>query len=378
MPRRLKNIYKRKDGRWEARYIGGYDTNGKAKYISVYAHSYSEVKQKLINAPSKKKIRTDTLQAPTVSAWFADRMQKLKPEIKPSTYAVYRRYLDKHINPCLGHLKITELSEEIIQDFIDGCGCGCLSVSSIKNIFMFLKAGLADASEKKLIEDICRSARLPREKDKTPMRVFSRSEQTSIEYAALNSCNPNDIGVIICLYTGLRVGELCGLMWEDINFQSAVMSVRRTVQRISTDENGKKTSVVVLPPKSMSSARDIPIPKLLLDKLLSHQKLYGTCQYILHNNGCMTEPRYCQYNFSRLLKSANIKSAKFHTTRHTFAARALESGMDIKTLSEILGHADAVITMKRYAHSSDIQKRICIEKLAESAFNGDGYGQISG
>ena len=92
----------------------------------------------------------------------------------------------------------------------------------------------------------------------------------------------------------------------------------------------------------------------------------------------MTEPRYCQYHFAKILEKAKIKPAKFHTTRHTFATRALESGMDIKTLSEVLGHADATITMKRYAHSSDEQKRICIEKLADSVFNDYKYGQICG
>ncbi|MDY3030237.1 MAG: tyrosine-type recombinase/integrase [Clostridia bacterium] len=107
--------------------------------------------------------------------------------------------------------------------------------------------------------------------------------------------------------------------------------------------------------------------------------MYGnTSKYIINNEGKMTEPRYCQYHFAKILKKAKIKPAKFHTTRHTFATRALESGMDIKTLSEVLGHADATITMKRYAHSSDEQKRICIEKLADSVFNDYKYGQICG
>lgn len=376
MSRRMKNIYKRKDGRWEARYIREYDINGKAKYCSLYAHSYHEARQKLLEADTNKSKIVSCTEALTLTDWFSEWMHVLRSSVKPSTYAVYERYFNNHIKPFMGELYMTALSTDIIQRFIDSREG--LSPTSVKGIFLFLKSGLSAAEEKQLIKDIWSGVRLPKRSEKGLIRVFSKSEQRDLENAVASSGNPNDIGILICLYTGLRIGELCGLMWEDINFKASVLSVRRTVQRISINQGEKKTSVVIMPPKSISSLRDIPIPRMLMGILSEHKRLYGGSKYVINNEGRMIEPRYYQYRFAKILKNANIKPAKFHTTRHTFATRALESGMDIKTLSEILGHADAVITMKRYAHSSDEQKRCCIEKLADSVFSNFDYGQIYG
>ncbi|MBP3361186.1 MAG: site-specific integrase [Clostridia bacterium] len=377
MSRRGENIFKRKDGRWEARFIKGYDINGKAKYSSVYAHSYSEVSRRRSEAISMMysgKVNPSTL---TLTDWFERWMSTRKEYVKPSTYAVYRRYCSNHIYPFFSGLYISRLCEDNIISFLESRNG--LSSSTLKSLFVFFKSGLEAAKKEMLVNNVWSGIKLPQRGKKEPVRVFSLSEQEDLERAVKESAEEYGIGVTICLYTGIRIGELCGLRWEDINFTASVLSVRRTVQRISTEAEGKKTGIIVQEPKSVHSIRDIPLPSFLAEKLYDY-KIASKRQsgYIFGSHSEPVEPRAYQYYFTSLLKRTGIKHANFHATRHTFAARALETGMDIKTLSEILGHADCTVTMKQYAHSSDEQKRKSMETLAERVYSKAVSGHISG
>lgn len=354
MPRRGNNIYKRKDGRWEGRYIEAYSTKGKAKYRSVYGNTYNEVCFKMKKTHSiNKKLSPINISA---SDWIEDYITSQKDNIKLSTYNVYMRYYKNHIRPFFNTIKLYKLSAELLQIFIDAKSH--LAPSTLKGIFTVLKNALKTAYDKKYIEDIWSSVRLPRNR-KNNAKAFTKEEQKLIENAVNIDKNPIEIGILIGLYTGLRLGEICGLKWSDINFISGALSVRRTAQRITI--NGKST-VMELPPKSESSCRTIPIPSFLC-KIL--QRIQGNPdEYIIKPYSHITDPRTMQNQYKKLLKRAGVEYSNFHTIRHTFSVRALENGFDIKTLSEILGHADASITLKKYAHSLDEHKRISMEKLS--------------
>ncbi len=362
MSRRSKNIYKRKDGRWEGRYIAGYTAAGKANYRSVYAHSYNEVKQKLGEAVLKSGSPSAPKTASvSVSEWFNQWLETLKTRVKESTYFIYKRYVDNHITPFFADIPLNRLTEEILQRFVNSKKD--LSAATVQDIFVFLRSGLRAAEKELCLPRLCEDVVLPKTAPQ-PLRVFSKSEQQRIERYIAASDNPNHIGVLICLYTGLRIGELCALRWEDINFERGILTVRRTIQRIADDVNGG-TKVVVSPPKSISSQRQIPLPTFILQRLKNHRERFRECEYVLHIDGKPIEPRTYQYMFQSLLKKAGVEEAKFHTLRHTFSTRALELGFDIKTLSEILGHANASVTLRIYAHSLDEHKRQSMELLGQ-------------
>lgn len=363
MSRRGENIYKRRDGRWEGRYIAEYDVNGKAKYRAVYAHSYNDVKQKLLNAKTNNTAGRISISSVTsVKEWFTQWLNELKSSIKESTYVIYKRYVENHINPFFGDLSLKKLNEAIIQRFVDSKSD--LSPVTVRDIFIFFRTGIQKANKSFSLSISFDDIKLPKSTVHS-FRVFSKEEQRDIE-SAINSSESvhNDIGVLICLYTGLRIGEVCALEWNDIDFSRKIITVSKTIQRIADTDNGG-TKIVITAPKSFRSSREIPIPEFLVQRLKIHKQQYGNGCYVLNIGGKPMEPRTYQYRFQKLLKIANVEKANFHTLRHTFSTRALELGFDIKTLSDILGHANAAITLKKYAHSLDEHKRKSMEKLGQ-------------
>ena len=186
---------------------------------------------------------------------------------------------------------------------------------------------------------------------------FSPSEQKIIEQAVLTDKRDKMIGILICLYTGLRVGELLALEWTDIDFSKNELSVNKTC-------HDKGTSRLTTAPKTISSVRAIPIPKQLIPILKQHKKQCKS-QYVISENGTYISIRSYQRSFELLLKRLGIPHQGFHSLRHTFATRALECGMDVKTLSEILGHKNATVTLNRYAHSLMDHKRDMMNRLGK-------------
>lgn len=354
MPRRGENIYKRKDGRWEGRYIKSYSIEGKAKYHSVYGHTYYEVKDKL---KGKTVIPLKNSFNITVTEWISNYIDSLKDTIKISTYNVYERYVKNYINPFFQRLELRKLNKSILQSFVNALQD--LSPSTVKGIFSTVRESLKFAHAEGYVDAIWIDIILPK-KRKQNITVFSKNEQKMIENTLNIIEAPNEIGILICLYTGLRIGEVCGLKWSDINFQSNTLFVNRTIQRISVDG---QSQLIELSPKSESSYRKIPVPIFLME-YLKIARVSSTSQYVLNMNNHMMDPRTYQNQYKRILKRAGVEYINFHVLRHTFSVRALEIGFDIKTLSEILGHADATITLQRYAHSLDEHKRLSMEKLS--------------
>jgi integrase len=353
MSRRGENIYKRKDGRWEGRYIESYRSDGKAKYKSVYAHTYREVRLKLKNRAALKKINIVNV---SVAEWTAHYLKLQKDKVKISTMKVYNRYLNNYIQPFFKSIGLYRLNKELLQAFVNSLSK--LSPSTVKGIFSLLREALKLANKSNYIEPIWLDVELPKLK-KHKINVFTKEEQKLIEKSLKFEGDSADIGILICLYTGLRIGEVCGLKWSDIDFISKTMTVNRTIQRMTIDN---KSILKELPPKSETSHRRIPIPEFLLEKL-KNVKSQNSVQYVLHTDFHAMDPRTFQYQYKKILERAGVRYANAHTLRHTFSVRALEVGFDIKTLSEILGHADAAVTLKIYAHSLEEHKRNSMERL---------------
>jgi len=202
----------------------------------------------------------------------------------------------------------------------------------------------------------------PNSSDVEKIESFSIDEQKSLEHSAKASDDINYIGITLCLYIGIRIGELCGLLWKDVDFENQSIHVRRTIQRIKSTKSDSKTEITSLEYLGDTPERIIPLPQFILSLLEEHQSNSAN-DYIISRSGKPIEPRNMQYRFKQLLKNANVSSKGFHATRHTFAIRALENGFDIKTLSEILGHSSPVVTLKSYSHVLSENKRQSMESL---------------
>jgi len=365
MPRKGENIYKRKDGRWEGRYIKYHDLNGKAVYGFIYRHSYGEVKQDLLMIKASK-VKPVKSSKETFGSYLSYWLDNVKPTLKQSTFDSYSNYVHKHIIPHLGVVQISRITIELLQKFIN-LKSKELSPKTILSLKSVLNLALSKAEEQNFVVNPCKYLKLPR-CSADEMRVFTLPEQKELE-SVLDS--RSDIGVLICLYTGIRIGELCALRWNDINFNTGTLYIRKTMQRVKDDsENNSKTKVIIDEPKSPASKRSIPIPSFLINTLKHYKSTCNNSDFVISVYNRFMEPRTYQYRFKTLLKNAGIDNANFHSLRHTFATRALEIGFDVKTLSDILGHSNPNITLKRYAHSLDTHKRKAMDKL-EQVYNAE-------
>lgn len=374
MPKRGENIRKRKDGRWEARFIVGRDCNGKARYRSVYGKSYTEAKEKAKSEQGKK----DTQKQGNDGILFRDLLeqwlQNSRIRYKQSTYSKYKYIIDSHLAPMVGEMQVKDIDTAKINFLLGnkmkngGLSRGePLSPAYVRTMAVILKAVL----DYGVREEIC--GFLKPEIYKPAMKNRKIHTLTHAEYRQLQGhcqkhLNVTSIGILIALGTGLRVGELCALRWKDIDARNQLLHVCQTVSRMK-DDNGK-CKWLMEQPKTASSVRDIPIPDRLMEYLLQMEGRSGSA-YVVSGNENFTNPRTFEYRYHKEVRASNIASINFHALRHTFATRCVEGGMDIKTLSEILGHSNASITLNTYVHSSlDLKKRQ-MEKV-ESFFQDRG------
>lgn len=355
MPRMGENIRKRKDGRYEGRYADGYKLDGTVKYRSVYGKTYSEVKQKLYGAVSgkisSKPVAQSKLLVSQVSYMW---LHSKKPYIKQSTYSHYLSVVEKHINRNFENTRITELIDAAIQNFSANL-MQTLKPKTVQDILTILGQILNYAAEQGLCNKLSTKIKLQKDSAST-MKILSPKDQKRLVSFLKLGLDLQKLGVLICLFTGIRLGEICGLRWEDIDFVNGIIKVRRTIQRIANENGG--TSFLIDTPKSKKSLRDIPIPNFLMGYLREY-RCNNPSAYILTGTIHFTQPRTYQNRFKAFLRDSGLpEDFHFHTLRHTFASRAIELGFDPKTLSEILGHANINITLNRYVHSSmDFKRR---------------------
>ena len=361
MPRRGENIYKRKDGRWEGRYISSYKEDGHAKYSSVYGKTYAEVRQKL----SDKKANQKNLKPSTkitvgelMDLWLEDR----RNSVKASTHACYTALVERHIRPFLGSCALHELTSMKLEEYLSmmyhagrADQNGGLSAKTICDILFVIKSAMKLAKKQCGFMDIdgvmdVKAPSVARRRVET----FGINETKRMSELLLSNWDINHASIFLCLNTGIRLGELCGLRWSDLNIQENELRIARTVQRI---REGDGSDLVVQSPKSISSERIIPIQWELIEMLLTLRRFAMDDAYILTGNSIPMDPRTVQYRFRNFLERNNFPVRNFHVLRHSFASRCIEQGMDVKCLSEILGHANIKTTMQLYVHPSMSKKR---------------------
>ncbi|MCL2516950.1 MAG: site-specific integrase [Oscillospiraceae bacterium] len=369
MAKHGENIYKRKDGRWEARVIKGYTENGKALYAYIYGRTYREAKEKIFNSLTytiENVVSAKTTTAPNFESVLVLWLDRKRIGIKESSYVKYFNLMNNHIKPYLGKYPISSIDSAVLNSFIaEKLKINGLSEKTMKDIMTVIKSVLRFAKEEGLITEIDFKINLPREKQKD-MRVLTKDEQTLLEKYLCSEIDENKLGVLVCLYTGLRVGEICALKWSDISLDENTLTVSRTMQRIQTLNTtyDTKTKVFVTDPKSDCSARVIPLPDFLIKKLKMFRPAYENAYLLTGKPERYIEPRTYQNRFKSYITGSGIKHANFHCCRHTFATRCVEVGFEIKSLSEILGHANVNITLNRYVHPSFDLKRSNMNKLA--------------
>lgn len=354
MPRMGENIRKRKDGRYEGRYADGCKTDGTVKYHSVYGKTYAEVKQKLYGAacgklPVESVPRSRLLVSQVSYRWIACK----KPYIKQSTYFHYLSVVEKHINSGFKNIRISELTDSAIQHFSAEL-IQTLNPKTVRDILAILRQVLDYAKEQGLCNALSTKIKLPKANVNT-IKILSPAEQQRLVAFLQLELDFQKLGVLVCLFTGMRLGEICGLRWEDIDLTNGIIKVRRTIQRIGKETGG--TRFLIDTPKTQKSIRDIPAPDFLLSYLRKY-RCSDLSAYVLTGTTQFTQPRTYQNRFKAYLRECSLSEEfHFHTLRHTFASRAIELGFDPKTLSEILGHANVNITLNRYVHSSMELKR---------------------
>lgn len=351
MSKKGENIYKRKDGRWEGRYIKARNDKGKIIYGYVYAKKYSIVKKKL---QKLKYIYTNNytgieLYEGTVSEWLTYWLDVLmRSNIKISTYSTYHSRIQKYISPFLGEKKLTLLKAKDIEEFISYLKSIDLSSSSIHSIITVLKIAMNRAfRENYILIDPCRNISFKKE-TMTQIGALTIEEQKKIEQVAFmeKECSP----IILALYTGMRIGEISALKWEDVDFEKEIIYVKKTLYRVSSEEERGKTKVVFDVPKTHSSIRSIPIAPNLKSYLLVNKER-ATSDYVVSCKNSYAEPRVINYRFKKVLVKADVKAIRFHALRHTFATRCVENGIDIATLSKLLGHSSIKMTLDTYTDS---------------------------
>ena len=373
------SIRRRSNGTWEGRYSDGVNAEGKQIQRSVYGKTKKEVADKLHAIFFQK--QQGIYVTPTkvlVKDWLIEWLHNYAHiTVRPSTYISYEGYIYNHIIPIIGDLPIQKLTPPIVQNFYNDRflngridGKGGLSSKTLRNMHNMFHQAMEQAKINGLImQNPTDNAIIPKSQKKE-MRVLSVQEQLRL----LNVVHLHRLGFAIKfdLATGLRIGELCALKWTDLNYQKKTVKISRTLQRIKTnqlereelDGSENMTMVVEGDVKTSSGFREIPIPDKIWMELLQHQQRqqqeymslgvpilpdgyifampFGTC----------VEPSTMRDALNYLLAVAEIEHANFHSLRHTFATRAIEAGMPVKTLSDILGHSQVQITMDLYCHSS--------------------------
>lgn len=360
------SIRRRADGRWEVRISLGIDfATGQPKRISRYAATQEEAVKLLHELSYIKNTVPRHFNNITLGEWLSLALNTyMKNSLKQSTYNSYESYIRIHFKPALGNLALHDLTPRVLQEFynykyeVEG-----LAPKTITNLNLFLHKALSYAKAEGYIPgNPAECINLPRG-PKPQIEILTRDEQARLVHTSYR--DRYGVFVRLVLFTGLRLGELLGLRWEDVDFRDGMLYVRRTLNRLNkiNPANGQhSTEIVIGTPKSENSTRSIPLLPMALRDLTEWRHIqqndqqtagaaYQSSGMIVTNPlGGWIEPRTFKDYYDRMLKSAGLRHFTLHALRHTFASRAMEQGMDPKTLSTILGHYSVSFTLDTYAH----------------------------
>ena len=369
MPRRTDNIHKRKDGRWEGRYQKGRKNNGNILYGSVYGKTYKETLNKL------KKVKNNNIEmqlSPTTNyITFGELLDKWlrfnAHRLKGSTIYKYYRLIETHIKPTLSNILLSELNNDLLIKFVqDKINHGSLlsnnklSNSYVKTIILIINSAIKYARREEQLNISPIEIKISK-KNSSLMQLLGNEHQLKLEKYIIENPTPINTGIMISLYTGLRIGEICSLLWKNINLIDKVIYVESTIAKTYNLEKNK-VEIIIDYAKTITSQRCIPINNKLYNFLTSLPP-YSDNIFVCSNTKENISVRTFQYQFHKVLKECNIPSLNFHAIRHTFATNCIKSGVDVKSLSEILGHANVSTTLKLYVHSSIDMKREQLQKL---------------
>lgn len=373
MARKGLNIYKRKDGRWEARYIRSRTAQGKPKYGYLYASSYHEARNNLQHMlqfqdkipETKEKGKNSTFESVSME-W----LDTFSINFKESTYIRYRTLVECYLMPSFRTVKIEKIMKKDVLELCKHLELNGkrnqtgLSPKTISDILSVLRRILNYAKMCGIaVDPMIFDVRIKQTQRQLP--VLSLSEQTILQQYLENHPDALNLGILLCLLTGIRIGELCALTWDKISIPEKSIYICQTMQRIQNRiPESPKTHIAIASPKSSSANRIIPLSNLLL-RFLNLYPLEHTGFFLSGSVSKAVEPRCVQRRFHKILNDCGLKRRNFHVLRHTFATRCVEAKIDIKTLSEILGHSSVTITMNRYVHPSLELKRETMEQLAD-------------
>lgn len=296
--------------------------------------------------------------AEIIPLWKAEK----KLYVKRSTVSTYTLLIQNHILPTFGCKK--DICEDEVQKFVLEKLNSGLSAKSTKDVIIVLKMILRYGAKYKYIDAPLLDIKYPTERERHKLEVLTRAQQKTIMAYIKENFTFRNIGIYICLTTGLRIGEICALRWQDINTDLGVISVRQTIQRIYIIEETKRhTELSIDSPKTKNSIRDVPMSAELLKMLKPLKKVINDDYYLLTNEEKPTEPRTYRNYYHDLMAKLKMPILKFHGLRHSFATRCIESNGDYKTVSVILGHSNISTTLNLYVHPNEEQKRAVINKM---------------
>ena len=352
MPNNNQNIYQRRDGRWEGRIY----KSGTHKYRSVYAPTYEQAREKMAMLKASESISAQNRYltlGDVIDLWLESR-----GNIKPTSLACYHSKITEHILPFFENIPYTSLTPADLERFKTAKLSAGFSDNYIASMVVIIKSASKYAAQMYGCCDPFALVAAPKIHKKA-VRLLSSEEQKSFTQTCLGS-GFKGLGCFLSLYLGLRIGEVCGLKWENIDLTASILSVHSNAQRV-VDENGE-SRVMILTPKTDTSIRDIPIPGFVADVLRKYVR--AGKKFVLSGTTEPIEPRAYTSYFKALQKKAGVKSINYHSLRHCFATNFLRQTGDVKSLSEILGHANAATTLRIYVHSSMEQKMSGMEKMA--------------
>lgn len=362
-----ENIHKRRDGRWEGRYIKGRTPDRKPVWGYLYGSSYAEVHQLLIQKKAEsgfyqlsgRRVRFEELAA----QW----LHSIAQGIKESTLAHYSYTLKRYLLPVFGAAELHTLDEQRLEQGLlqviapADDGHKALGAASARECLTMLRRICKYAAHLRLMRPVEIVVKPPQAKEHAAQSL-SAQEQDSVQVFILRAPTPRKLGLLLQMQMGLRIGEVCGLQWGDFDLEKGTLSICRTVSRIYCP-NGR-TKVVVQAPKTKTSRRELPIPCRLLPLLRRLRGVFAPSAWFLAGRaGKPVEPRCYRKSIQGYLCRAAVRRVHPHALRHTFATTCLQAGCDIKTLSSLLGHADANITLKRYVHANVEHMRAEMERI---------------
>ncbi len=365
MARKGESIFKRKDGRYEARYIKGYKYN-KAIYGFVYARTYNECKKKrteiLLNLRDIEKSKKTTKNKETLNSLIDKWLEGKKGRIKSSSYSRYLQLIETHIRKDIGKINKNKISTELINNYLKEKlengklnGKGGLSKNTVYDISLILKQVFKENDLN--IKMMVVSKTIGKGKN-----LYTHDKEKLEKYLC-NLTSNDSIGIMLSLLLGLRESEVCGLKWEDIDIENKVINIRRIISRVKSFDTKNKTETIITIPKTKNSIRELPIPNKLINVLKEAKEKVNGNFYLLTGKQKFMDTRTYYNHYKKILKKLNLDGYTYHDLRHTFATNCVGLGIDAKTLMELLGHANINTTLSIYVHSSIEKKRNYINKL---------------